>query len=85
MALESNIVNTIGIFLEILGVILLITGARRLELEEGGGFTSDHYVDEKTKQTPKVLTLPNEKRTIISVMLAIVGLILQIFATWIIS
>ena len=82
MGLESNTVNTIGIILEILGVIILITGARKLELKHGG-FDADHYVDEKTKQSPKVLTLPNENRTKISIGIAILGLILQIGATWI--
>lgn len=84
MGLESNTVNTIGIFLEIIGVLILITGVRKLELVHGG-FSSSHYVDVKTKQQPKVLTLPNDKRTKISVGMAILGLILQIVATWIIS
>jgi hypothetical protein len=81
MVFYSNIVNTIGIFFEICGVILLITGAKRLELKLGS-HTADHYVDAKTKQTPRVLTLPNDKRTKISIIVAIVGLVLQAFATW---
>ena len=83
MVFESNIVNIIGILLEIVGIIVLISGARKLELVYGS-HTSDHYVDAKTKQPPKVLTLPNDKRTKISVGIAILGLILQIVATWII-
>lgn len=52
MVFESNIVNTIGILLEIVGIIVLISGARKLELVYGS-HTSDHYVDAKTKQPPK--------------------------------
>ena len=81
MGIESNIVNTIGIGFEIIGVIILLTGSKRLELEHGG-FSADHYVDSKTKETPRVLTLPNERRTIISVGIAILGLLLQMIATW---
>ena len=82
MGFDSNIVNTIGIILEISGVLILITGVRRLELKHGG-FSADHYVDAETKQQPQVLTLPNDKRTKISVGIAVFGLILQIVATWI--
>ena len=71
-------IGIIGIALEIIGFFLVIRSTKKLDLIEGG-FTSDRYVDPKTKEAPPhIESYPNPLLYRPGIYLVIAGLSLQI-------